>query len=93
MSTIIISSQVCSFVMVVSQKPSKEDYKRQLDEYRKVIDEWKKKQISQVLKWDDSEKQVQKAFEGLIENPKIYSWFWKHESILYWMVNFINLSI
>lgn len=59
--------------MIVSQKPSKEDYKRQLEEYRKVVEDLKKKQISQVLKWDDSEKQVQKAFEGLVDNPKIYS--------------------
>lgn len=75
MSEIIIFLQVHSYIMIVSQKPSKEDYKRQLEEYRKVVEDLKKKQISQVLKWDDSEKQVQKAFEGLVDNPKIYSWF------------------
>ena len=75
MNEIIIFLQVHSYIMIVSQKPSKEDYKRQLEEYRKVVEDLKKKQISQVLKWDDSEKQVQKAFEGLVDNPKIYSWF------------------
>ena len=73
MSEIIIFLQVHSYIMIVSQKTSKEDYKRQLEEYRKVVEDLKKKQISQVLKWDDSEKQVQKAFEGLVDNPKIYS--------------------
>lgn len=73
MNEIIIFLQVHSYIMIVSQKPSKEDYKRQLEEYRKVVEDLKKKQISQVLKWDDSEKQVQKAFEGLVDNPKIYS--------------------
>lgn len=42
-------------------------------EYGKLVEELKEGYKIQILPWAETEKQVSKTFESLIDNPKIYS--------------------